>query len=430
MKVKSKIAIIGGGISGISCANILKEKNIQSTLFEKQKSLGGLISCSIESGNIFHRVGGHVFNTKNQHVLNWFWNKFDCEKEFVKAKRNAVILINGSFINYPIELNINQLNRSLGEKVINELIELSKNKKISKSFEDFLFNNFGKTLYSIYFGKYNKKIWKRDLNKIPLEWLEDKLPMIKPQEILIQNIYSTKKDNMAHSSFYYPKKGGSQFIVERLSRDIVIEKNNINKISYQNKSLILNNQKEKYSGLIYTGDIRDIKNLFTKELIEELKIQEILNKIDLLESNSTSTFLCECDKNEYSWIYLPSKDIKPHRIIMTGNFSNTNNNKKIGKNRITCTVECSGEVKKEIFINELKKLPFNPKFITYNYCKNSYIIHNSKTKFLVDSLRKVLLKKNIFLCGRFAEWEYFNMDNAIESAMKICSSLESFVKFE
>ena len=37
---------------------------------------------------------------------------------------------------------------------------LSKNKKISRSFEDFLFNNFGKTLYSIYFGKYNKKIWK------------------------------------------------------------------------------------------------------------------------------------------------------------------------------------------------------------------------------------------------------------------------------
>ena len=84
---------------------------------------------------------------------------------------------------------------------------------------------------------------------------------------------------------------------------------------------------EKYSGLIYTGDIRDIKNLFSKEFIEELEIKEILNKIDLLESNSTSTFLCECDKNEYSWIYLPSQDIKPHRMIMTGNFSITNNRK-------------------------------------------------------------------------------------------------------
>ena len=133
--------------------------------------------------------------------------------------------------------------------------------------------------------------------------------------------------------------------------------------------------------------------------------------------------LCDCDKNEYSWVYLPSENLKPHRMIMTGNFSKENNSSKLKKNRITCTVECSGEVTEEDFKKELHKLPFNPKFIAYNFCKNSYIIHDKDTRKLIRLLKDKLKTKRIFLCGRFAEWEYFNMDNAISSAMKTCSNI-------
>ena len=131
--------------------------------------------------------------------------------------------------------------------------------------------------------------------------------------------------------------------------------------------------------------------------------------------------LCECDANPYSWVYLPDPNIKPHRIIMTGNFSENNNSKNLNENRISCTVECSGEVILEEFIDELDKLPFNLKYISYNFSSSSYIIQNSKTRLLIKELKKKLFIKNIFLCGRFAEWEYFNMDIAIESAMKVCN---------
>ena len=53
-------------------------------------------------------------------------------------------------------------------------------------------------------------------------------------------------------------------------------------------------------------------------------------------------------------------------MIMTGNFSELNNNPNLEKNRITCTVECSGKVSENDFLKELNKLPFNPKFIAYN----------------------------------------------------------------
>jgi UDP-galactopyranose mutase len=36
-----------------------------------------------------------------------------------------------------------------------------------------------------------------------------------------------------------------------------------------------------------------------------------------------------------------------------------------------------------------------------------------------DEVKKALAKYNICLLGRFAEWEYYNMDKCIESAMAV-----------
>ena len=70
-------AVIGSGISGLTCANILKENNKSVKVYEGRKNNGGLITCTDESGNLFHRVWGHVFNSKKNVVSEWFWKKFD-----------------------------------------------------------------------------------------------------------------------------------------------------------------------------------------------------------------------------------------------------------------------------------------------------------------------------------------------------------------
>src|SRR6187402_3181346 len=97
MPQKQKIAVIGAGISGLSIASLLHD-SAEVTLFERADHIGGLVHCSQEKGVLYHRVGGHVFNSKNKKVLNWFWSKFDKESEFIQAKRNAKIFYKGSFI--------------------------------------------------------------------------------------------------------------------------------------------------------------------------------------------------------------------------------------------------------------------------------------------------------------------------------------------
>ena len=80
-------------------------------------------------------------------------------------------------------------------------------------------NNFGETLYSIYFGKYNSKIWNKDLDKIPIDWLKGKLPMIKPIDILIQNIAS-KKMICLIQNFFTPKRAHNLLLIDYLNAKI------------------------------------------------------------------------------------------------------------------------------------------------------------------------------------------------------------------
>lgn len=412
-----KVAIIGAGISGLSIAHLLKNKGYSVVVYEKSDMPGGLIKCSNEKAGLFHRVGGHVFNSKNQEVLDWFFSFFDKEQEYLKAPRNAKILMNENIIGYPIENYLYQLPPQYVEKIISDLIQIQKSSKEEFSdFESFLKNNFGETLFELYFQPYNSKIWNTSLNNIPLPWLEGKLPMPNYKEIIISNILRNQEKEMVHSTFFYPRKGGSSFIANRLAEDLDIICNvDVKIISKSNNEKWVINDIDQYDSVVFTGDIRKLADSLIIDNECWKNIHPFSNSD--FKSNGTSTVFCETEGSDLSWFYLPEKDKKSHRIIYTGNFSPNNN-----VNKLTCSVEFSGIVDRDTIDKELSMMPGNLIPVAYNFEENSYVIQNFNTRKSINSIKGDLKKHNFFLLGRFAEWEYYNMDKAIESAMQLAKT--------
>ncbi len=178
MEIKQRIAIIGGGVSGLSAARILSVKH-NVTVFEAEARPGGMIKCDIVDGNMYHRTGGHVFNTKRGDVAEWFWARFNRETEFTKALRQSVISLDGTLeVPYPIENNVYRLTAEVQQSCISDFLRMAREGYgAPENFADFLRFRFGDTLYKLYFEPYNNKVWRRDLRQIPLSWLDGKLPM-------------------------------------------------------------------------------------------------------------------------------------------------------------------------------------------------------------------------------------------------------------
>ena len=275
-----KIAIIGAGISGLTTARLLTEKGYQITIFEKESQPGGLIRCKRIDGNLYHICGGHIFNSKREDVLNWFWQIFDKEKEFIKADRNSVVFIgNNQEIPYPIENHMYLFDADIQKSFINDLIQIiQSNNSEPSNFEEFLQRRFGATLYALYFKPYNEKIWRRDLKKVPLTWLEGKLPMPTVQEMIYNNINHIKEKSFVHSTFWYEKENGSQYIANKLASNLNIHYNtNIEEITYLNNSWKIHN--EYFDKVIFCGNIKELPKTL-KGISLGLQTKEI-NKLGL-----------------------------------------------------------------------------------------------------------------------------------------------------
>lgn len=421
-----KVAIIGAGISGLSTAHFLKDR-YQVTIYEKEATPGGLIKCRRINGNLFHTCGGHVFNSKRQDVLDWFWSKFAREEQFAKTDRNAVVFMesttNGdSFkeIPYPIENHMFLFDSATQKQFISDLISIAQTEGTEPSnFEEFLKGRFGETLYNLYFQPYNEKIWRCDLKRVPISWLEGKLPMPTVAEMIYNNINHVKEKSFVHSTFWYEKMNGSQFIVDTLAAGLDIRYNSqIQEIRYckETSQWMLDN--ETYDKIVFCGNIKDMVNL-----IVGVDISTFKKDVEALESHGTTAVFCEIDKNPYSWIYQPSRKHQSHRIICTGNFAASNNQQELAADRITATIEFTDQISKEDILDNLSRIPLHPKCLDIQYNPYTYPIQDANTREMIHQLKNKLAPTNFYFTGRFADWEYYNMDIAIGAAMDLCKGI-------
>ncbi|MEN9443418.1 MAG: hypothetical protein RIS47_308 [Bacteroidota bacterium] len=421
-----RIIVVGAGISGISVAKILQTKADVRVLEAGKK--GGLLRCETHNGHLYHLVGGHVFNTRIPEVAQWFWAHFQKDEEFLFATRNAAIWQAGTYIGYPIENFLYQLPATQATQILAELLQIYKAQKPTPSFaeicteysdfEDFLKRNFGPTLFEIYFRPYNQKIWQMPLQQIALPWLEGKLPMPQIPELITANIVRQSERDMVHAVFYYPRKGGSQFIIDRLAQGLQIsESTPVRSIESANGILIVNGT-EHSNKLIYTGDIRKLPEILSSTLAPILS--PFLSDLANLRSNGTTNVLCTTDATPHSWLYLPQETVMPHRIIYTGNFSPANS---APHDRISCTVEFAMQITDAEIQTQLRKLPGNLLPISIHRQPNSYVVQQPETRTLIAKIAEILKPHGIYLLGRFAQWEYYNMDKCMEQALALANEL-------
>jgi WD40 repeat protein len=255
------------------------------------------------------------------------------------------------------------------------------------------------------------------LNTVPLSWLEGKLPMPTVHEMIFNNINHVKEKNFVHATFWYENKEGSQFIADKLAQGLnICYDSDIDSISLEKGKWVIAGRM--FDKVIFSGNIKDMV-----KSIRGVNLEAYMPKVNDLEYHGTTAVFCEIDKNPYSWIYQPSRKHESHRIICTGNFAKSNNDESLPSDRITATVEFTDEISKEEILSNLAKLPLNPKYIEHKYNKYTYPIQDANTREMIKNLKSSLSNFEFYFTGRFADWEYYNMDVAIGAAMDLCKNI-------
>ncbi len=410
------------------------------TIYEKSETAGGIAKSQHADGCVFHVCGANSMKSLHDATRSFISSLIDIDEEIVEITRNSAILFengevskpefHGMFrkkmteiegVPSPIENHIYMFKPEIQRQIISDIFHVKakeRNRRAPKFLATYLKSKFGQTLYDMYFGPYNEKVWHSDLKKIPLRWLEGRLSAPTADEILLANFNHTNYKPGAAKTFLYDTKGGAQRLIDRLVEtlgDRLVCNHAVQTI--ERKGDVWTVDGSEYDKVVYCANLKLLPKILKTDLIEPFT-----GYIESLKYHGTTSVFCELAKNPYTEIYLPGKEHRAHKIICTGNFTPENNN---DRHKMTGTVEFTDYISEDEIKGELSRMPLNPTYITHRYIECTHPIQDIDTRETVSNIKAALLPSGFYLTGLIAEWEQYNVNQAINAAIKTVETMHN-----
>lgn len=410
-----KAAVLGAGVSGLTIARLLRDKGHEVVVYEKEARPGGLARSRFTEGYLYDPYGGHIFNSKNQDVVDWVFSILPKEN-WQHSVRNAKIWFDGwGFISYPFELSLMELPQEAAVDCALDYV-LAQQGPEPDNFQDWLTWNFGGHIADIYMLPYNRKIWAYPLEQMETGWMRGKMPLPTKKEMLRSITPAGYQERKTpHSTFYYPLRGGIQTMVDAIAAGLDI------KLGCPAKSVEQAGKGWRVNG----GDVFDvvISTLQPQALRGAMELPEQVDAaISGLKYNHLNTVLFNCPATDISWCYIPEKKYRAHRIGFQSAltpYATPEGNGGCG------ALEIIGD-RVEVDDRLLKSGTIIPEVFEADHVLDSefaefaYVIHDKDYRKNTQVMRSYFARLDGFhILGRWGEWNYNNMDVCMDDAFAL-----------
>ncbi len=215
----SDVFIIGAGPAGLTSAYLLTKEGVSTTVIEADPTHVGGISRTASYKNFLFDIGGHRFFSKSKEVVD-LWKEI-LPDDFIERPRLSRIYYNGTYFSYPLKAfealnNLGYVESALC--VLSYLQSQAFPKDDPQSFHEWVANQFGERLFSIFFKTYTEKVWGMSCDEISADWaaqrikgldlwsamsnaLRNSLPKVGPKKS------GGKQIKTLIESFQYPRRG-------------------------------------------------------------------------------------------------------------------------------------------------------------------------------------------------------------------------------
>jgi len=426
----SSVSILGAGPSGLSTAYHLK-KNY--SLWEKDHVVGG--GCRTENIDGFSfDYGGHIFYTKNQEISSLITELSQYNLRFLP--REAWIYSKETYTRYPFQANLYGLPVDVVKECILGLmkakLKYGEKHKNFPNFEDFIYKVFGDGIAKHFMISFNLKQWATLLKDMTTDWMGEFIPLPSLEDVLEGSLKMAPRCIGINANFFYPEKGGIQAIFNAFVPQIrnLNLKSEVTSVSLKNKSFeVTGNKKQFYERLVSTLPLVEFIKILDSPPPEIRIAAEKLKWTSLYIVNIGVDRPTLSDKHR---VYYPEADFIFHKLGYYQNQSPTM--VPAGKSSVSAEISFSENrpISKDSLvertIEDLLKaqvlLPDDKIILTHILTLPfAYVTYDHKRKEAVTFIQRFLQENDIYLCGRYAQWEYQNMEQNIQAGKTLAERL-------
>jgi protoporphyrinogen oxidase len=216
------VLVIGAGPAGLTASYLLTKAGKSVTVIERDPVYVGGISRTVNYKGFLFDIGGHRFFSKSKEVVE-LWNEI-LPDDFIDRPRLSRIFYGGKFYAYPLKAfealkNLGLLTSALCMASYG----WAKATPIAnpRTFHQWVRNQFGEKLFSIFFKTYTEKVWGMSCDDISADWAAQRIKGLSLSAAVVDGLKRSMGLKKAPSaalgehggvktlieSFRYPRKG-------------------------------------------------------------------------------------------------------------------------------------------------------------------------------------------------------------------------------
>lgn len=353
--------IVGAGLSGAIFAYEATKRGKKCVVIEKRKTVGGNLYCEKKFGINVHKYGAHIFRTNDDEIWKYI-NQFVSFNNFINS---PIANYKGKLYNLPFNMNtFYEIYKAKTPEEAMKKIEKDRVKNANPcNLEQYVKNLVGKKIYKILIKGYTEKQWGKKCNKLPSSIMQ-RIPL-----------RFTFDNNYFNSKYQGIPIEGYNTLFDKLLKDVkVILDTDFNKSKNKYKSIAKH--------IVYTGALDEYYDYcYGKLEYRSLRFEDKVLDIPNFQGNAVVNYTDR--KTPYT------------RIIEHKHF--------------------------EFDVSSPKTI------ITYEYPQKwneneekYYPINDDKNERLYEKYKRKALKEGIILCGRLADYKYYDMQDTIKNTLEIC----------
>lgn len=423
--------ILGAGITGLSASYHLRERQCDSLILEKESTYGGLCNSFCIDGFVFDTFAHISFDNEP-----YTYSMLDGKTDHLTHSSEALNFCDGNWVRNPVQNNLVGLPVEERVKILESYIKRPTNADVN-NYAEWLNSHFGSYFAARYPGRYTRKYWTVEADKLEPKWIEGR--MTTPDlNVMLRNAM-VENNEIAHYSkeARYPVKGGFKEYLRPLAKDTKILYNvTVTQIDVVAKQVTLSDGTVlDYDGIVSTIPLPELINVI-KDVPGE--IRECADRLDYTSGAMISLGFNRPKICPRLWFYIYDEDIYPSRIYSPD--WKSINNVPDGCSAIQAEVDfskykplkCNLDDLKEEVIDQLLRLElFDRSDIVVSDIRYREYVNVMFTPQIYDMRAKIhgyLDDIGVSYAGRWGMWDYLWVGQSFRSGRDAAVTLSKKIR--
>lgn len=393
--MKEKIVVVGTGFSGsIIARKIAEELNFEVELLECRNHIAGNMYDEYDekTGVLVQKYGPHYLNTNNYKVIRFLLQYAELFPHYAKL----LSFIDGNYVRLPF--NFETVQQLIGAEKAESLLKKLRHEFLGQDRVPILelvdhgdreISEYGNLLFEKAYKTYTSKMWGIGVDKID-KYVLERVPMAMNYD-----------ERYLNKDFQYLPVDGFTSLFEKMldhpNINLLLNTDALKFITFDEERKEVLYKGEPVKCLVFTGPIDELFNFRYGALpYRSLDITyEYSDKTSVLMSEVVSypQAIGYTRKTEYRKLMKDDSGVNGS-IVATEFPLQYDKNAKVGN------------------------IPYYP------------VVTEESKKVYEQYVQEVEKYKNIFLCGRLAEFRYYNMDICIEHALEYFENIKEYLLHE